>query len=252
MGEKRAALAGLAGLTGVAAVIGGVLMVAVLVTWAASIGPSGVLTGEGPAVVRLSPTETSSSTDPLEEAKDEEDDRDRLEERYAGDRPWLRRAALVLEVAALLGLLVLLHRGGRRAYEAWDARRRPVPEPDEVDFDVLEQAQRAIGEEMNRDASHQRDLLLEGGDPRNAIVECWHRFERQAADAGLARHPWETSSEFTLRVLDLVEADGHAVATLAAYYREARFSEHEVAEDARAGALAALDGIHRSLPGRIP
>ena len=40
MGASRAPV------TAVAAVVGGVLLVAVLVTWAASIGPSGVLTGE--------------------------------------------------------------------------------------------------------------------------------------------------------------------------------------------------------------
>lgn len=242
MGEKRAAL------TALAAVVGGVLLVAVLVTWAASIGPSGVLTGEGPDVVRMTPTETTSSADPFAEAR-EEDDRTRLEDKYAGDRPWLRRLALLLEIAALLGVLYLLYRGGRRARETWDARRRPAAEPGEIDFDVLGEAQRALSEQMGRDADHQRDLLLGAGSPRNAIVECWHRFEQQAADAGLARRPWETSSEFSLRMLDLVEADPHAVAVLAAYYREARFSEHEVGEDARAGALAALDTIQHSRLG---
>ena len=83
---------------------------------------------------------------------------------------------------------------------------------------------RRLAEEIARDAAEQRRVLMEGS-PRNAIVECWHRFEQQAAGAGLDRHPWETSSEFTLRMLDLVAADTGAVAELAVLYREARFSD---------------------------
>jgi hypothetical protein len=101
-------------------------------------------------------------------------------------------------------------------------------------------------EEISRDAAEQRRLLLEGS-PRNAIVECWHRFEEQAADAGLERHAWETSSEFTLRMLDLVAADSSAVAELAVLYREARFSTHPLDEGTRARAVADLDAIHAGL-----
>ena len=56
---------------------------------------------------------------------------------------------------------------------------------------------------------------LAGGTPRNAVVECWHRFETAAAAAGLERQDWETSSEYTIRVLDLVDADPAAVSRLA-------------------------------------
>ena len=243
MGASRAPV------TAVAAVVGGVLLIAVLVTWAASIGPSGVLTGDGPATVRISQTKsTSEPTDPLSSLQDRR--RDRLESQRAGDHPIVRAIAFALEVLAAIGILLLLWRLARHAYEAWDARRRPPPEPDEVDFDVLAEAQLAITEQVARDAAHQREVLL-GGSPRNGIVECWHRFEQQASDAGMARYPWETSSEFALRMLDLVEADSHAVAQLAAAYREARFSEHEVDESSRTGALEALDAVHRGILGRV-
>jgi hypothetical protein len=241
MGASRAPV------TAVAAVVGGVLLVAVLVTWAASIGPGGVLTGEGPATHRATATATTSDpTDPFSRLQAENNARQGPQ---AGDHPILRAFALALEVLAATAVLYVLWRGGRSAYQAWDARRRPPREPDEVDFEVLEEAQRALTEQMGRDAAQQREILL-GGRPRNAIVECWHRFEQQAADAGLARHPWETSSEFTLRMLDLVEADSHAVAELAVLYREARFSEHDLDEAARSDALDALDVVHRGLLGR--
>lgn len=63
----------------------------------------------------------------------------------------------------------------------------------------------------------------------------------------MERHEWETSSEYTLRILDLVAADTAAVTRLAGLYREARFSTHELTEADRAAALAALDEIHRTI-----
>ena len=244
MGASRASA------TALAAALGGVLLVTVLVTWAASIGPSGVLTGEGPQAVRTTPTEAeTSSSNPVERLRD--DTQDELEKKYAGDHPVLRAIAIVLEVLAGILAIYLLYRAARWAKEKYDARRRPPPDPDELDFDVLGEPGRVV-EQIEVDAAHQRQVLLEGN-PRNAIVECWHRFELQAADAGLARQSWETSSEFTLRMLDLAGADSHAVAELAALYREARFSEHPLGEDARTAALAALDAVHRGLGiGRVP
>jgi hypothetical protein len=237
MGASRAPV------TAVAAVVGGVLLVAVLVTWAASIGPSGVLTGEGPEAQRLTPEETASLEAPTRESPEEV--RDRLAQKNASDHPIIRAIAFVLELVALLAVLYVLFRVGRWAWQTYDARRRPEPPPDEIEFDVLE-GPRRLAEEITRDAVEQRRVLMEGS-PRNAIVECWHRFEQQAAGAGLERHPWETSSEFTLRMLDLVAADSGAVAELAVLYREARFSTHSLDEAARERAVADLDAIHEGL-----
>jgi hypothetical protein len=91
-----------------------------------------------------------------------------------------------------------------------------------------------------------------GGEPRNAIVACWERFEEQAERVGLARKPWETSSEFTMRLLDVVSADPPAVSQLAVLYREARFSQHEITEANRQEALAALGLIRETIgSGRV-
>ena len=81
-------------------------------------------------------------------------------------------------------------------------------------------------------------------------MACWHRFEVQAESAGIGRAPWETSAEFTLRVLDLVSADERAVAELSVLYREARFSDHDLGEAARETAVDALERIHRGLGAR--
>jgi hypothetical protein len=237
MGSRRAGLSA-------AVAVCGVLLVVVLVTWAASIGPSGVLTGPGPTVDRTSePTEESPSDEPSAAEPDVFDD---LRDGGPEPQPLLGYVALALMVAGLGFVVALGYRTARRAWAEHAARRRPAAAPDEREFDVVSAPAR-VAQEIERDAVEQRARLLTGA-PRNAVVQCWHRFELQAAAAGLARLPAETSSEFTLRMLDLVEADAGAVGRLSALYREARFSEHELDEGARGEALAALDAVHASLP----
>lgn len=235
MGSKRASL------TAVAAVAG--VLLVVVVTWAASIGPSGILTGQGPVIERSEPTDESPTTpEPIGQDPDLFED---LQEGAPEGRPLLGYAALALMVAGALFVLALLYRAARSAWDEHVARRRPPAPVDERDFDVLPEPTR-VAREIGRDAAEQRTLLL-GGSPRNGIVECWHRFELQAEAAGLARRPSETSSEFTLRMLDLVDADTDAVGSLAALYREARFSGHRLDEEARARAVTALDAVHAGL-----
>lgn len=237
MGARRASA------TAVAAVVGGVLLMTLLVAWAASIGPSGVLTGDGLDPVRMTPSETESSETPSDGTTI--NDTERVLERTPGDNDLLRLIALVAELLLAAAAAYALYRGLRWAHQTWRARRRPDPRPVDVDFDVLGSPQ-VLADRLAAGAAAQRELLL-GGTPRNAVVEAWSRFESEAAEVGVQRRSWETSSEFTLRVLELVGADSAAVAGLAALYREARFSDHELGEPERARALAALDAIHGSL-----
>ena len=156
---------------------------------------------------------------------------------------WIVRIGLVV-LAGWLAYRGLSLLGSLR----WNLRR-PERRPGEVQFDVLDDPAELL-DEMRDDASAQLGLL-QGGSPRNAIVACWHRFEEQADKARVPRKPWETSSEFTLRLLDSVSADDLAVARLERLYHEARFSEHEIDEDRRAEAVDALERIHGSLPVRV-
>jgi hypothetical protein len=117
-----------------------------------------------------------------------------------------------------------------------------------VEFTTLGEPARLL-EAIAHDATEQ-DSVLREGDPRNAIVAAWLRFEVQGESAGVGRRPWETSSEYAIRILDLVAADSGAVNRLATLYREARFSEHPITEDHRAAALDALVAIRRSLAVR--
>jgi len=235
MSGRRASVTALAG------VLGAVALMLLLVTWAATIGPDEVVRGEGnpPSYATTLPTsETTTAAPTTSDARPH----------GSGDRDLLftivtilaSLLAAVVMLAAVLSLLRwLLTRDWRR--------HRREPEPEEIQFDPLD-APAEIARTMVARAREQQAVLAEGS-PRNAIVACWHHFEEQAALAGVRRQGWETSSEFTLRVLDRLSADSAAVTTLAELYRAARHSTHEITEADRAEAQVALDVVHRSLAG---
>ena len=103
-----------------------------------------------------------------------------------------------------------------------------------------------IQEALTSTTSRQLEALAEGS-PRNAIVGCWLALEESAGAAGLPRDPAETSAEFTARVIATYTVDRSAISTLAGLYREARFSAHQLGEDARDQAAAALATLHGQL-----
>jgi hypothetical protein len=225
------------------AVVGGVLLITLLVAWASAIGPSDVLRGDGPTAQRADPTD-----DPRESETTSQDVLDaltRAENRTPGHSTVMNGVAVVIMVLLLAVLLYWVYKAARWGVAEWRARERPEAPPEDVEFDVLRERD-ALAREIADGAAAQRDLLS-GGTPRNAIVEVWNRFETLAGNAGATRRPSETSSEFTLRVLSAVDADSSAVTRLAALYREARFSDHELTEEHRAAALSALAVIHAGL-----
>lgn len=147
----------------------------------------------------------------------------------------------VLGIAVILALLAAVAStasrwtpAGGRALSALRRRRVPVlADVDEAEF--------AIDDGVARRA-------LSGGTPRNAIVACWQHLESAAEARGLPRRPAETSAEYVARVIATTASDTGPIEDLAALYREARFSEHELGEDHRARAADALDRVVASLP----
>jgi len=69
-------------------------------------------------------------------------------------------------------------------------------------------------------------------EPGDAVVRAWLGLERAAEDAGFARAPAETPTEFTARVLTRTGADRVALRTLLRLYLRARFGD---------GAITAAD-----------
>ena len=236
---------GTAPLPAVVAALAATLLLVLLATWAASIGPDDVLRGEGLSRIGDTDDPTDSPTE-----VDRDDVRDDSREREPGETSdWLVILAVLAQVATVAVVLYLAYRALRwMSRLRLERRDRPERTPD-LAFEVLDATEQVV-EAIVSDAAEQRAALLEGA-PRNAIVACWHRFEIQASSAGLAREPWETSSEYTLRLFDLVSAEPQAVGELAALYREARFSDHELGEEARVRAVAALDSLHGQLSRRM-
>jgi Domain of unknown function (DUF4129) len=221
--------------------LAGVVLMLLLVVMAARSGPSGVIHGTPHDKIFHAPTLKVTPDVNHHHGPDSTT-------RLPGGGSSLPAAALlgtILRYALFAWLLLLGYRGVRWLLEDLAARRYREPPREVIDFDVLADPEPLV-EEIRRDAAEQFELLL-GGEPRNAIVAAWDRFEEQAERVGAARKPWETSSEFTLRLLDLVSAAPPAVSRLAALYREARFSEHEITEDRRQAAVEALRDIHASI-----
>jgi hypothetical protein len=231
------------GTLAVVLVAASVLLAVVLVTWAASIGPSEVLRGDGIGKAAQPTGEPSGSATASPLAPPDQD-----EDQVGDGQGLLHVVAIILNLATLgvaVALVIWLVRWLRRLRRVRRARVARAAAVEQAAFDVLEPSE-AVSRELLADAGSQRAALI-GGTPRNAIVECWHRFELASAAAGVDRHTWETSSEHTLRVLNLVDAAPASVSVLARLYREARFSAHELTEADRARAIEALDEIHRSV-----
>jgi hypothetical protein len=126
----------------------------------------------------------------------------------------------------------------------WRHRWHRPESPLDVPVQVLPTAD--VAEALEEGAA-ERLAAIGRGSPRNAIVACWLLVEEAIAAAGLPRLPWETSTEFTVRVLHRLDIDPRSIGTLSRLYREARFSEHPMGEDARDVARAALGQLDEEL-----
>lgn len=144
----------------------------------------------------------------------------------------------VVLIAAAVALVISAW--NRRPRLHW--RRKRAPE----DFEVLDD----LAALVSADAAAQREVLA-AGSPRNAIVACWLRLEAVTEDAGFERDPSDTSEEFTTRVLQQFSVDSSAVIELAALYRRARFSSHDMGEEEREMAVEALDAVHQGLGSSV-
>ncbi len=214
----------------------GTCLLVTLVGWAALIGPSQVFRGFGPTPTDARPIP------PVLLLFDQLNSEDRARGKDRSTATHIAEViGVVVELAVLAGIVYVIFLLLRRALDAWQLRLH-YDAPASADFDVLERVRRSLAD----DAAAQLALLLEG-EPRNAIVAIWHRFEVQAEESGLPRHGWETSAEFAVRMLDVAEVDPSAVTRLLELYREARFSEHELTESHRQAAGEALRKVQSQI-----
>jgi hypothetical protein len=209
----------------------------VILVLAAAAGPVGILSPSGrrfvfqPRSPAATPTESSTGTTKnLREATEDV--------RQTADLAWLGQLVVwAIFLALLVGVALVVRR-------LWQERWRRPDKPADVAFDVLPEA--TVTEALRDDVASQLVAVAEG-DPRNGIVACWLRLEEVVAAAGLPRSPWETSAEYTVRILHALDLDPRAIGALSQLYREARFSEHELDETARTTARSALQQLHSDL-----
>ncbi len=85
------------------------------------------------------------------------------------------------------------------------------------------------------------EALDERREPGDAVVRAWLGLQQAAEDAGFARSPSETPTEFTGRVLSRTGADRAALRTLLRLYLRARFADGAISP---ADADAAREALH--------
>ncbi|MBF5080742.1 DUF4129 domain-containing protein [Quadrisphaera sp. INWT6] len=227
----------------------GCAVAAVLVVLAAA--AEGLTTPSGrrsapPDVVMPTPTPTQTPP-PLEV----------LPEAPPQDLPsWLGPALAVAGALAVLAVVVLVVVWLRRLWQRRASRAEALEALDETAGDVDGALAAPV---VRRGIARSLELLDDPRDLDDAVVRAWLGLEETAEDAGVARTPAETPTEFTTRLLARVPADRAAVDVLRALYSRARFGgaggrRDDDAERARA-ALRALAGSWDAAstgPGRAP
>lgn len=228
-------MAGSRGSRGAALVAPAVSLGLLVLVWAATAGPVAMLSPSG-RTRTFAPLPSPSASVP--EAGGQTLAETTRDVPQTHDLSWIGD---LVAWAILLGVLAALVGAARFvAVHRW----RRAPRPLVLDVEPLPEERAAAA--LAEDARARLDAL-EAGDVRNGIVRCWARLEDAVAAAGLPRSRHETSAEYTVRVLHVLDLDPHAIGELARLYREARFSEHALTEDARAAAREALARLQDDL-----
>ena len=97
--------------------------------------------------------------------------------------------------------------------------------------------------------AHAHLAALRQGAPRDAIITCWMSLELTMRRIGLEPDEAETPTELVQRVLSAYPVERAPIERLAALYREARFSSHEIPETSRSLAVGAIERLHTELSG---
>jgi len=146
--------------------------------------------------------------------------------------PWLGWLVGLLALAAGLATLAiaLLLLFAERLAGWWERRHRAEPDA-------------PLGEAVHESLD---DLAIEP-DARAAIIRCYRRFERVAAEARVPRAPWQTPEEFMRETLRRLVLPPSAVDRLTRLFELARFSIHPLGALERDSARACLEEIRSEL-----
>lgn len=159
--------------------------------------------------------------------------------------------AVVVALVALLALagvvLIVAALAQRPRWRRW--RRRP----EQAGVRPAEDAGGELPAAVDR-ALHLVDDVGAQPDAREAVVRAWLLLGEAAAAAGTPPRPAETAAEYAGRLAADRGLPSGGLQRLAALYREARFSGHEVGVDDRARARTELLALQAALrqPAGVP
>jgi hypothetical protein len=103
---------------------------------------------------------------------------------------------------------------------------------------------------LNAAVADSVDDLLLVGNARDAIIECYRRFEAVLAKAEVPRRPCQTPTEFMRSALQRYPLPHLAVWELTRLFELARFSRHALEARERDAALSSLTSIKHALDSR--
>jgi hypothetical protein len=123
-----------------------------------------------------------------------------------------------------------------RERQRWKERRISKPE-----------LQPELASELSDEIVLALDDLRTERDIRRAIIAAYARMERVLERSGLRRRPSETPFEYLRRVLGDLRVPAEAAQSLTSLFEEAKFSRHELDENARGRAIGALERVRDDL-----
>ena len=145
--------------------------------------------------------------------------------------------SFAMKLVLALVVIVVLVAIGRALRDRWTTR-----EVDRADHDTVD-----VLPEVLLEGAREGEQLLARGTPANAVIAAWVALEDAVRSAGVRDDDSRTSAELVTTVLRSYRVDRAPLDTLAALYREARFSRHPVAEEQRATAREALVQVQADL-----
>ncbi|KRF24465.1 DUF4129 domain-containing protein [Phycicoccus sp. Soil803] len=152
--------------------------------------------------------------------------------------PWtVTLVELALKLLLVVVVVIVLVAIGRALLDRW--RAREVTADQEAAVDVVP--------EVLLEAALEGERQLSRGTPANAVIAAWVALEDACRAAGVRDDDSRTAAELLTAVLRSHRVDRAPLDTLAALYREARFSTHPIGEDQRTTAREALVQVQSDL-----
>jgi len=114
-------------------------------------------------------------------------------------------------------------------------------------FRFRRRRRKALARELATAVSAGMRDLMDGDDPRRAVIACYRRCEATLASRRRRRYPSETPREFVADALATLQLPPSAIRSLLSVFERARFSNLAITSADRDTALTALDEIRSAL-----